>query len=108
MTLPPAALPGFKAQAPVEYHDHPGDAVLLGCPSCGATDDLVLDVPAVAHHRVKVRAIEGVTRPEADIDSDDVLPIDEFPERPTKIRCLRCQWSYTGPDPASRCQPPRA
>lgn len=108
MTLPPAALPGFRAPtAPTEHKAHPGTEQLLGCPNCQSTADLVLDVPAVVHHRVQLVAIAGITDPEPRLAEADALPVDEDTlDLATKIRCLRCRWSYTGPRPARRAAPP--
>lgn len=109
MTLPPAALPGFRATAPTTTVPHPGTDRPVGCPACGTTDQLVLDVPAVVHHRVTLLAIDAATDPEITVTEPDALPLDEEPlDRGTKLRCLRCRWSYTGPRPTSRAQPPPA
>lgn len=109
MTLPPAALPGWRATAPEVHVPHPGTGRPLGCPACGATDELVVDVPAVVHHRVQLLGIDGVTQPEVTIADADALPLDEeTPDRATRLRCLRCRWAYTGPNAIGRARPPSA
>lgn len=91
--------------APTEYREHPGDSHLVGCPNCHATDQLVIDVPMVMHHKVEVWAIDGITEPEFDvIDSDEIDPRAPI-EKIDKVRCLACKWAFTGQQPLTKLVP---
>ena len=105
MTVPPAALPGHNLPtAPVEYVDAPGRHDELGCPACGAADQLDVTYPATVTVRSLVTRIDSVSRPETRTAGDaraDLVPN----ARATKVACGNCRWSYEGPDPIGRLRP---
>lgn len=79
----------------------------LACPNpeCGDTDNLELIETVDISTPVSLYNV-GVTFPEIERASDTETVLTHFPQRTIKgLRCGKCNWSYTGPNPLSRAVP---
>lgn len=100
-----AASPATQHRDRTEYRPHPGDRHRLACPnpSCLNPDRLEIRYEAVLWTPAYLDAIDGITWPEIDQDTDhERVSAAENDRRLTGWRCDACDNAYTGPQPLNR------
>lgn len=103
MTQPSAAIPGRRVEAGTEFRAQPAEETIAGCPMCKKADQLVLDIPASVHYRIKAYWV-GATACEFEL-GEQFGDTEEPKVEPSGIRCLYCRWAYRGANPLARLLP---
>lgn len=104
MSYPNAALPhNNRPEIREEFKAQPAEAQPAGCPMCRRADQIVVDIPTKRHVAILAYYV-GVSQPEID-EGDEIGYTDPKPGTYAGVRCLACNWAYTGPDAAAKLVP---
>lgn len=103
MSSPYGAIPGQRPLINEEFKAQPAPEQVAGCPMCHKADQLVIDVPTLTHYRIQAFYV-GTTSAEY-VKGDEVGYTESQREDIAAIRCMNCQWKFTGELPLSKLVP---